>query len=132
MSVRNYVRFVGNLGKEPEMRYLPSGTAVAKMSIAVNEFRTNKDGEKTKETLWVDLVAYGKLAENLVRLTGQGTKLDVECKYVKRRYEKDGQTRYFHEFEVRDFEILSSRNGGAASEDDGDEDDGSSDASYPF
>ena len=57
------VIIVGNVGKEPEMRYTPTGQAVTAFSVAVNESYTNKGGEKVKRTIWFRASAWGKLAE---------------------------------------------------------------------
>jgi single-strand DNA-binding protein len=57
------ITLVGNLGRDPEMRYLPSGAAVTSFSVAVNKSYTKASGEKVKETIWVRVSAFGKLAE---------------------------------------------------------------------
>ena len=57
------ITLVGNLGRDPEMRYLPSGAAVTSFSVAVNKSYTKASGEKVKETVWLRISAFGKLAE---------------------------------------------------------------------
>lgn len=69
---------VGNLGKEPEMRYTPSGQAVTSFSVAVSEQFTNSSGEKVKRTIWFRVSAWGKQAETCNQYLHKGSKVLVE------------------------------------------------------
>jgi single-strand DNA-binding protein len=112
----NTSKFIGRLGKDPEMQYLPTGNAVLNFSIAVNMVRY-QEGEYVKETLWVDLTAFGKTAESAAKVLRKGTQVSVDASYGKRQYtDKEGKKRYAHDFTVRSFHILSSPNTNGASE----------------
>ncbi len=69
---------VGNVGKEPEMRYTPSGQAVTSFSVATNRQYTNNNGQQVKETIWFRVSAWGKLAETCNQYLHKGSKVLVE------------------------------------------------------
>jgi len=69
---------IGNVGRDPEMRYTPSGQAVTSFSVAVNHEYTNSGGEKIKDTKWVRVVTWGKLAENCNQYVKKGMKVLAE------------------------------------------------------
>ena len=70
--------FVGNVGRDPEMRYVPSGTAVTSFSVATNRKYTNNNGEAIKETIWFRVSAWGKLGETCNQYLKKGSKVLVE------------------------------------------------------
>jgi single-strand DNA-binding protein len=72
------VILVGNLGRDPEMRYTPAGQPVTNFSIAVNDDYTNNNGERIKRTIWVRVSAWGKQAENCNQYLKKGSKVLVE------------------------------------------------------
>jgi single-strand DNA-binding protein len=69
---------VGNLGKDPEMRYTPSGQAVTNLSVAVSESYTNNNGERVERTIWFKVATWGKTAENCNNYLKKGRKVLVE------------------------------------------------------
>ncbi len=69
---------IGNLGREPEMRYTPSGQAVTSFSVAVNDNYTANDGQKMERTIWVRVSAWGKQAETCNQYLHKGSKVLVE------------------------------------------------------
>jgi single-strand DNA-binding protein len=69
---------VGNLGKDPEMRYLPSGQAVCDLSVATNRQYTNASGQPIKETIWFRVSVWGKQAESVNQYLRKGSKVLVE------------------------------------------------------
>jgi len=69
---------VGNLGRDPEMRYLPSGSAVTDMSVAVNRVYTDSNGQKITETCWIRVTAWGKMGENANQYLKKGSRILVE------------------------------------------------------
>lgn len=69
---------IGNLGKEPEMRYTPSGQAVTSFSVAVDDSYTGNDGQRIKRTIWVRVSAWGKQAETCNTYLHKGSKVLVE------------------------------------------------------
>ncbi len=69
---------VGNLGRDPEMRYLPNGNPVTSLNVAVNRTYTGNDGQKVKETLWARVSVFGKNAENCAQYLKKGSGVMVE------------------------------------------------------
>lgn len=94
---------VGRLGKDPEMRYLETGTAMVTFSVAANTgFGENK------KTAWFNMVAWGKRAEIINQLCQKGTMAHFECQYQQRQWENDeGETQYSHNFKVNEFTLLT-------------------------
>lgn len=84
--------FVGNVGRDPEMRFTSTGQAVTSFSIGVNEEYTNAAGEKVKKTLWVRVEAWGKTAEACNNYVKKGMKVLVEGKL---KHEADGNPRVY-------------------------------------
>jgi len=73
---------VGNLGKDPEMRYTPGGQAVTNFNVAVNDNYTNRSGERVERTIWIRVSAWGKLAETCNQYLKKGRKVLVEGRLV--------------------------------------------------
>lgn len=90
----NRVSLIGNLGKDPEVRYSQSGTAVSNIRIGVTERR--KEGDEYKDqTEWVSIVCFGKTAENVGKYLQKGRQIFVEGRLQTRSWEdKSGQTKY--------------------------------------
>ncbi|TVQ89892.1 MAG: single-stranded DNA-binding protein [Chromatiaceae bacterium] len=123
----NKVILVGNLGNDPDVRYLPSGDAVANLSIATNEvWRDKNTGEQQKRTEWHRVAIFGKLAEIAKQYLHKGSAVYIEGKLRTRKWQgQDGQDRYTTEVVVSGFDgnmqMLDSPagGGGTASFDDG-------------
>ena len=95
MAGVNKVILVGNLGKDPEVRYLDSGVAVANFSLATTESYKNKQGEKVNQTEWHNIVVWRGLAEVAEKWLKKGSSVYVEGKIKTRKWEdKDGNNRY--------------------------------------
>jgi single-strand DNA-binding protein len=121
----------GNLGRDPEMRYTPSGQAVTSFSVATNRQYTNNNGETVKETIWFRISAWGKLAETCNQYLKKGSKVLVEGRLTADAATggprvwsgQDGQPRASFEVNAQTVRFLSSRgetdSGGAAPMDDG-------------
>ncbi len=93
MASFNRVILMGNLTRDPELRYNPNGTPVANFSIAVN--RKYKQGDELKEEVsYFDIVVFGKQAENCGQYLGKGRSVLIEGKLQQRRWEQEGQKRY--------------------------------------
>jgi single-strand DNA-binding protein len=93
----NRVILIGNLTKDPELRYTPSGTPVTSFRLAVNS-RIKLGDEKREETLFIDIVVFGKQAETCGQYLSKGRPVLVEGRLQERRWESEGQTR--SKFEV--------------------------------
>jgi single-strand DNA-binding protein len=91
----NKAMIIGNLGRDPEMRYTPSGQAVTQFTVAVNRNYKDSSGEWKEETEWFRVVAWGPLAERTAEYLRKGRKVYVEGRLQTRNWEdKDGQKRY--------------------------------------
>ncbi len=109
MSV-NKVILVGNLGKDPELRYTPSGTAVATFSMATTERFKDRDGNKQTKTEWHNIVVWRQLAEICGKFLHKGKQIYIEGKIQNRSYDdRDGNKRYISEVVVNEMQMLGSR-----------------------
>jgi single-strand DNA-binding protein len=111
MASLNKVMLIGNLGKDPEVRYTPDGTAVANFSIATSDVWTDKNtGEKKERTEWHRIVAWRRLAEIIGEYLSKGRQVYVEGKLQTRSWEKDGITRYTTEIVASEVKFLGNKN----------------------
>jgi single-strand DNA-binding protein len=95
MSGVNKVILIGNLGKDPEVRYLDNGVAVANMSIATTENYKNKEGDRVSQTEWHDVVLWRGLAEIAEKYLKKGSSVYIEGKIRTNKWvDKDENTRY--------------------------------------
>lgn len=91
----NQCSFIGNLGRDPETRYMNSGDAVVSFSIAINEKWKDRNGEQQESTEWVNVTAFRKLAEICERYLKKGQLVFVQGKMKTRKYkDRDGNDRY--------------------------------------
>ncbi len=114
----NKVMLIGNVGKDPELTYTPSGSAVAKFTLAVNRRWNDKaSGERKEETTWFNLVAWDRLAETCSQYIHKGSKIFVEGRFVSREYtDKEGVKRTVFDVVLSDMEMLDTKGaGGSAS-----------------
>lgn len=93
----NRVQIMGNLGKDPEIKVTNGGKTVARLSVAVNRKYTDSQGEEKQYTEWVNVVAWGKLAEAAGNELQKGDYIYAEGRYSTRSYERNDETRYFTE-----------------------------------
>jgi len=116
MSV-NKVILVGRLGQNPEVRYTPSGAAVANFSLATNESWTDKNGQKQERTEWHRVVVWGKLAELCQQYLQKGRQCYVEGRLQTREYnDKDGVKKYSTEVQAQTVQFLGGNAGAGAGE----------------
>ena len=106
----NKAILIGNLGKDPEMRYTPGGLGVANFNIATSETWNNKEGTKETRTEWHRIVAFGKLAEICGEYLSKGKQVYIEGRIQTRDWEdKDGIKRYTTEIVANQMIMLGSR-----------------------
>ena len=97
----NKAIIIGNLARDPEIRYTASGKAVARITVAVNRQWKSQDGESREEVDFIPAVVWGKMAENVDRYLKKGSSLLVEGRISVRNFEgKDGQKKYMTEIVV--------------------------------
>ena len=111
MAGVNKVILIGNLGNDPDMRYMPNGEPVANISIATSETWNDKNtGEKREKTEWHRVVAYRRTAEIIGQYTRKGSKLYVEGKLQTRKWsDQNGVDRYTTEIIADSVQLLDSR-----------------------
>ena len=120
MASVNKVILVGNLGRDPEMRYLPSGDPVANITIATSSKYKSKTGEMVEETEWHRVTFFGKLAEIVGQYLKKGRPVYVEGRIKTRKYtDKDGVEKYATDIIANEMQLLGGREGmGEPSHDD--------------
>ena len=112
----NRVMIIGNLGRDPEMRYTPNGKPVTSFSVAVSRSWTKPEGERTETTDWFNVVAWGRLAEICSQYLSKGSMVYVEGRLETRSWEgENGQKHFRTEIVAGDVNILD-RRGRAAEE----------------
>lgn len=110
MAGLNKVMLIGNLGRDPEIRYSQSGTAVVNFSIATSEQWTDRNtGERQERTEWHRIVVFGKQAEACEKYLFKGSSIYIEGRLQTRSWEKDGQTHYTTEIIASNFQFLGRR-----------------------
>ena len=124
----NRVQIIGNLGRDPEMRFTQGGTPVANFSVAVNENWQTRDGQQQEHTEWFRVVAWTRLAEIANEYLRRGTLVFVEGNLRSREWQdREGNNRTSVELIARDFLMLSGRDEGVQRDDyDGQRDGGQS------
>ncbi len=106
----NKVILIGNLGRDPEIRYTPSGNAVANVAIATSEsWKDRNSGERQERTEWHRVVFFSRLAEIVEQYLKKGSKVYVEGRLQTRSWEQDGVKRYSTEIVANDMQMLDSR-----------------------
>ena len=109
-NLRNNVQLIGNLGMNPEVKTLESGSTVAKFSIATSDRYKNNKGEQVEETTWHNLVAWGKTAEIAEKYLKKGSQVAVDGKLTNRSYEaKDKTKRYVTEILINEILLLGAK-----------------------
>jgi len=114
MASINKAILIGNLGRDPEVRYTTDGTAIANFTIATSDNWTDKaSGEKRERTEWHRIVAFARLGEICGEYLSKGRQVYVEGRLQTRSWEKDGVTRYTTEIVASVVQFLGTREGGA-------------------
>jgi single-strand DNA-binding protein len=104
----NKLIVIGNVGRDPEMRYTPSGQPITTFSVASNHRYKTTSGEQREETEWFNCQAFGKLAETCNQHVAKGQQVYVEGRLTSRTYQtRDGQTRHSNDITVREIQFLS-------------------------
>jgi single-strand DNA-binding protein len=110
----NKVILVATVGRDPEVKYMPSGGAVVNLSAATNEsWKDKTTGEKKERTEWHKLTFYNRLAEIVGEYVRKGQQIYIEGRLRTRDYEKDGQKHYITEIMVDEMQMLGGGRGGA-------------------
>ena len=106
----NKIMLIGNLGRDPEMNYTPSGVAVTKFSLAVNRVSKTASGERQEETEWFNIVAWRNLAETCNSYLKKGSKVFIEGRLTQRKYtDRTGVERTAIDVIANEMEMLSTK-----------------------
>ncbi len=106
----NKVILIGNVGRDPELRYTASGTAVTNFSLATSRRYKDRDGNQREETEWHRCVAWARLAEIINQYAPKGKQLYVEGRLQTRQWDdKDGNTKYTTEIVIEEMKLLGGR-----------------------
>ena len=108
MKGLNKVLLIGNLGKDPEIRFTPEGKQVAKFSMAANRTFKNKEGESIDDTQWFNIEAWSGLAKVIEEHLTQGDRIYIEGRLKTESYEKDGVIKYFTKVVAQEMIMLGS------------------------
>ena len=112
MASVNKVILVGNLGRDPEVRYTPDNSAITNISVATTDTWKDKSGEKQERTEWHRVAFFGKLAEIAGEYLKKGSQVYVEGRLQTRKWQdKEGQDRYTTEIVADRMQMLGSRSG---------------------
>lgn len=107
----NKATLLGHVGRDPEIRHMASGDAVANVSLATTERWKDKNGERQEKTEWHRLVFFGKLADIVDKYVHKGSLIYVEGKLTTRKWEKDGVERYTTEINCNEMKLLNKVDG---------------------
>jgi len=109
----NKITIIGNLGRDPEMRYLPSGDPVTSFSVATSERFRTRDGQQQERTTWFRVSAFGKLAETCNQFLHKGSYVYVEGTLSQQEYtDREGAQRQSLEVRAREMRMLDKRGDG--------------------
>jgi single-strand DNA-binding protein len=112
----NKVILVGNLGKDPELKYTPGGQAVATFSLATSERFNDKSGQRQDRTEWHNIVVWGKQAETANQYLKKGRTVYIEGRITTRSWDdKDGVKKYRTEIVAQSFQFIGGNGGGGGS-----------------
>jgi len=113
----NKAIIVGNVGQDPEVRYMPSGSAVAEVSVATSEqWKDKQSGEKQERTEWHKVTFFGRLAEVVGEYVRKGSQIYVEGSIRTEKWtDKQGQDRYTTKIVANEMQMLGGRTGGSTS-----------------
>jgi len=113
----NKVILVGNLGKDPETRYMPSGSAVTNLTLATSEsWKDKQTGDQQERTEWHKIAMFGRLAEVAAEYLRKGSQVYIEGKLRTRKWQdKEGKDRWTTEIVADEMQMLGSKGGGGAS-----------------
>ena len=116
----NKVILLGNLGQDPEMKYMPSGGAVVNLRIATNESYKDREGNQVERTEWHSVVMFNKLAEIAGQYLKKGRSVYIEGSLRTRKWQdKSGQDRYSTEIVANEMQMIGGGGGSAPMGDDG-------------
>lgn len=129
----NKVMIIGKLGRDPEMRYTPSGKAVTSFSVATNRSWVNAEGERREDTEWFNVISWGNLAEICKEYLTKGQQVYIEGRLQTRGWkDQDGKKYYRTELVANEMIMLGERKGAEATEETLESEAGAGNSEFPF
>ena len=117
MGSLNKVLLIGNLGRDPELRYTPDGLAILGFPIATTEYFNDKSGAKTERTTWHNITVFGKMGQSIANYLSKGKQVFVEGKIRTSSYDdKDGVKKYRTDIVANNIVLLGGKGGGGSAE----------------
>lgn len=117
MASVNKVILMGNLGRDPEVRYMPNGDPVCNFSLATTDIWKDKNGNKQERTEWHNIILYRGLAKIAGEYLKKGRPIYIEGRLQTRKWEKDGVTRYTTEIIADELKMLGTKPNGQSNDD---------------
>ncbi|MDI9336838.1 MAG: single-stranded DNA-binding protein [Alphaproteobacteria bacterium] len=109
-TIKNKIQLMGNLGKDPDLKSIGTDKKVATFSLATNETYYNSQGEKITETIWHNIVAWGKLAEISEKYLSKGSEILLEGRLINRTYaDKNGNKKFTSEVQISELVMIGKR-----------------------
>lgn len=109
-ALKNKVQLIGNVGNAPEVKTTEGNKKMARFSMATNETYRNSKGEKTEETIWHNVICWGKLADIAESYIKKGTEIAMEGKLINRSYtDKEGNKKYISEVQANEILLLGDK-----------------------
>ena len=109
-TLRNAVQLIGRLGKDVNLTKFESGSVKASFTLATDDYYKNNKGEKVKDTQWHNVVAWGKMAQNMDAILAKGSEVMIKGKLCTRAYDdKDGNKRYITEVVAGEFMVFGKK-----------------------
>ena len=119
MGSLNKVMLIGNLGKDPELRYTPEGLAILKFSLATTEYFNDKSGNKTEKAIWHNIVVFDKLASTMSNYLNKGKQVFVEGRINNRSYDDaEGNKKYISEIIANNIVLVGRKEDSQGGQDD--------------
>ena len=119
MGSLNKVMLIGNLGKDPELRYTPDGLAILKFSMATTEYFNDKSGNKTEKAIWHNIVLFDKLASTMANYLSKGKQVFVEGRINNRSYDDaEGNKKYISEIIANNIVLVGRKEDSQGGQDD--------------
>ena len=117
MGSLNKVLLIGNLGKDPELRYTPDGLAILSFPMATTEYFNDKSGAKTERTTWHNITVFGKMGQSIANYLTKGKQIFLEGKIRTSSYDdKDGVKRYRTDIVATNIVLLGAKGAGSGAE----------------
>ncbi|MFT6882574.1 MAG: single-strand DNA-binding protein [Marinoscillum sp.] len=108
-TLKNSVQLIGRLGNDPQVKSFESGKRMASFSLATNETYVNNKGEKVDETIWHNIVVWGKKVDVVESYLKKGSEVAIQGKLINRSYEANGEKKYITEISLNELLMMDKK-----------------------